>query len=228
MADQENIKKSIKKNKELCKRYPFILPKNVWTGELDPEYDYSFTLWDELGPGWSEAFGDIYLEELGEELKRTNFFDYFFILQIKEKYGSLRVYSNGAPSSVHDLINKYESISSHVCYYCGELDVPILDVFGWYLPICKHCYETQVEQIRKRYGKDFHWHAPTYERLIEQAYNENERDFTIPDHFEILGSKVNDKGEYESYTKTIPFGDTVNKIRAKAAAKKEKNNESDN
>ena len=214
----------IEKNKKLCEEYPFILPRNAWTGVIDPDYDYSYTVWDQ-GPGWSKAFGDIYLEELGDELDRLGITNHFQIIQVKEKYGSLRVYTNGAPQPVYDIIDKFEAISEHVCYECGALDVPIIDDFGWYQPLCEECYNKHVQSLSERYGKDFKWNPPTYKTRIEQGYNENERDFTIPESVTYMGSRPTSDGGYESYQRVIPFGDTVKKIRAKAALKEEKAHE---
>ena len=33
----------IEKNKELIKKYPFLLPRNVWTDKVPEDYDYSYT-----------------------------------------------------------------------------------------------------------------------------------------------------------------------------------------
>ena len=29
-------------NKELIERYPFLLPRNRWTGEIPEDYDYDY------------------------------------------------------------------------------------------------------------------------------------------------------------------------------------------
>lgn len=40
-----------RKNKKLVKKYPFLLPRNVWTGEVSEDYDYSYTQADALPSG---------------------------------------------------------------------------------------------------------------------------------------------------------------------------------
>jgi len=42
------------------------------------------------------------------------------VCQVKEKFGGLRWYINGASKEVHDIISKYESVSYHICEECGE------------------------------------------------------------------------------------------------------------
>lgn len=99
-------------NKNLCERYPFLLPYNRWSGkpitteeegywpgmpESIPEYDYEYTELDAMPEGWRIAFSDEMLEELRNELIRCNALDTYKVEQIKEKYGSLRWYSCGYP-----------------------------------------------------------------------------------------------------------------------------------
>lgn len=141
-------------NKALCDRYPFLLPHNRWSGkpittkekgywpgspESIPEYDYEYTELDEMPNGWRLAFGDEMLEEMREELIRCNYLDEYMIVQLKEKYGSLRLYDNGIPQDckVWDIISKYEALSEKVCIYCGK---PVKwQTTGWILYICDDC-----------------------------------------------------------------------------------------
>jgi hypothetical protein len=43
-------------NKKLVERYPFLLPRNVFTDELEEDYDYSYIFPLEISPGWFELF----------------------------------------------------------------------------------------------------------------------------------------------------------------------------
>ena len=45
-------------NKQLCEKYPFLLPRNRWTGLVHPDYDYSYTELDAMPTGWRKAFGE--------------------------------------------------------------------------------------------------------------------------------------------------------------------------
>lgn len=42
------------------------------------------------------------------------------VLQIKEKYGGLRIYLGPAPDWLHDWCDQIEKLSLHVCEVCGE------------------------------------------------------------------------------------------------------------
>ena len=46
-----NERRKIKENKKLVKEFPFLLPRNVWTGEIISDYDYSFTELDSMPDG---------------------------------------------------------------------------------------------------------------------------------------------------------------------------------
>ena len=139
--------RSVDKNKKLCEKYPFLMPKD------DPEYDYSWTWADDMPQGWWIAFGEMMCEEIKAELIKWKFLDEYQIVQIKEKYGSLRWYDNGIPSgcNVWDIIEKYSVLSENICIKCGKPDVPMM-TYGWIFPVCeKHApykdeYETCAEE----------------------------------------------------------------------------------
>lgn len=60
------------------------------------------------------------------------------ICQVKEKYGGLRFYINGASDEVHDLINKAEDDSYEVCEWCGSKD-NVTQTSGWVTTLCEKC-----------------------------------------------------------------------------------------
>lgn len=66
-------------------------------------------------------------------------------MQIKEKYGSLRWYSNGSPNGCeYPIINKYEALSKRTCIVCGKSAKYIST--GWISPYCeKHAPEGSKE-----------------------------------------------------------------------------------
>ena len=79
------------------------------------------------------------VEEIDEELKKQGKVDFYYVFQIKEKYGSLRWYDNGS-QEIADIIKKYSIISSNVCAVCGKPDTSIR-IDGWIWPECRECYE---------------------------------------------------------------------------------------
>jgi len=143
----KKIIEEIKRNKELVKEYPFLLPRNRWTGEVPEDYDYSYTEIDAMPKGWRKAFGDQMLKELKEAL--GDFADKYRITQIKEKYGALRWYDSGCTKEGHDVVNKYEQLSNYICIKCGKPATKVTT--GWISPLCDDCIgDRQYIEIDKK------------------------------------------------------------------------------
>lgn len=140
-------------NRELCEKYPFLIPSNRWSGkrineaadggywpgspDAVPEWDYEYTELDEMPDGWRIAFGEDLCRELKEELERAGALDSYRITQIKEKFGSLRWYDNGNTKAGYNIISKYEAISERTCICCGKPATRIST--GWISPFCDEC-----------------------------------------------------------------------------------------
>ena len=135
-------------NKELIERYPFLLPRNRWTGETVKDYDYSYTELDAMPYGWRKAFGERMCEEICTALIEADYLDKYRISQIKEKYGILRWYDFGAPQSVHDIISKYEYISQFICMICGNPYARLINNNGWLYTICENCASEEFDISR--------------------------------------------------------------------------------
>lgn len=135
----ESYNKIIDYNKSLIKRYPFLLPRNIWNGYMLDHYDYTFTLADEIPDGWRIAFGDQMLEEIRDECIKCNYLDQYTIIEIKEKFGALRLYTGPVPSNsrLSEIAYKYEAMSEKICIECGEPAKYIST--GWISPYCKNC-----------------------------------------------------------------------------------------
>lgn len=82
-------KKEIRKyNKKLVLKYPFLLPRNVWTDKLADDYTYDYIrLKDEIPDGWWKRFGIPLCEDLKEVLVKYNYLHDYRFSQCKEKYG---------------------------------------------------------------------------------------------------------------------------------------------
>lgn len=144
-----------KKNRELCERYPFLIPWNRWSGVLiteagnggfypgDPEtkveYDWEFTELDSMPTGWRKAFGEQMCEEIRQALIEDDELDSWRIVQLKEKYGGMRLYDNGYKrgSRVPGIIDKYSLLSERTCIKCGKPATRITT--GWICPYCDEC-----------------------------------------------------------------------------------------
>ena len=73
-------------NKKLVEEYPFLLPRNVFSDEIDEDYDYEFTWLDEMPDIWRIKFSEQMLKELKEILIEGDYLYDYRICQIKEKF----------------------------------------------------------------------------------------------------------------------------------------------
>ncbi len=162
-------------NKALCEKYPFL----KWYGdplymgyEEKHELDYHYTWEDEVPEGWRKTFCPQMWDELKEILAKADYIDKFRFVQIKEKYGQLRLYWQGAPNEIWDEVNdweeKYLKLSEQVCIGCGK-PAEYMSLC-WISPWCEDCakeindviidindveeyYNTPREQREKFYKK---------------------------------------------------------------------------
>ncbi|MBE6015915.1 MAG: hypothetical protein E7241_11245 [Lachnospiraceae bacterium] len=188
------------RNKKLIERYPWLRPVG-WHGER--LNTYSFTMYDDVPSGWKRAFGKIMLEDYRDVLIRYNYLDKFQWVQVKEKFGTLRLYSNAAPQEVLELESKYDYISSYVCISCGRLNAPVL-LQGWIEPLCENCYNKRIV-LRRR------WHEK----------NSIDSDFTYTPYgdikkqtqeIELIATYKCFSKERGAYEKRRDYSDTINKI----------------
>ena len=135
-------------NKELVAEYPFLLPRNVFTDEVSDDYDYHYTLLDDMPKGWKKAFGEQLCRELKEALVKEGILEDYRIMQVKEKFGQLRWYDNCCSERVYKVIDKYESLSEHTCIECGGEGTMRND--SWISPYCDECYKKYKERLTQR------------------------------------------------------------------------------
>lgn len=138
------VSRTPEENREYCKKYPFL----KWYG--DPLYvgysegheiDYRYTWEDELPRGWKIALCPQIWDELKAILEKADYVNDFRFAQIKEKWGALRIYDNGAPKEIYDEVSawesKYENLSETVCIQCGEPAKYM--TLGWISFVCEEC-----------------------------------------------------------------------------------------
>ncbi len=89
----------------------------------------------ECGNGWFQILWD-----MCEALERTDGSDKILFVQIKEKFGSLRVYADGVTEAHQAIIDKSEKLSAKTCESCGAKG-KIVEKGGWYYARCKPCWE---------------------------------------------------------------------------------------
>lgn len=200
------------KNWILINKYPFLMPK-YWNPEtmqyeIDEDYKYNFTELDAMPDGWRNAFGEMMCEEIYNALVECGGLDDYMILDIKEKYGSLRWYSSPSYKKIEKIIDKYSVLSENICIICGKPDVPMTNN-GWLSPFCKKCFTTPSDWQKKE-------HPEEIERWIEfrtedwEEYNNEDENKMLDSYSVISWSK-----EYGDKTTRYDISRTANKIRSK-------------
>jgi hypothetical protein len=81
------------------------------------------------------------LDELCEKLQKLSDASGHQIVasQVKEKFGELHFYVNGATKEQFDLIDEAESKSLKICEFCGSTKDVSQTKSGWITTICKEC-----------------------------------------------------------------------------------------
>ena len=64
--------------------------------------------------------------------------DKISISQIKEKYGTLRIYVSTSNKELDDIIEKYEHLSKRTCEICGAEGKMLRDEY-WIMVRCEDC-----------------------------------------------------------------------------------------
>ena len=131
----------------LCLRFPFLYPRNRFTDKpchLIPQW----TELDAMPSGWRKSFGIDMCKEIKRELKKhKGLLKNYRITQIKEKFGGLRWYDNGAPEKIwREIIPKYEAKSYKTCIECGK-PAEYISV-GWVSPYCGNCANINRNYIK--------------------------------------------------------------------------------
>ena len=137
------------------KRYNFRYMLLTWIDKkiLDNIFILpTYTELDAMPDGWRKVFGIQMCKDLRKQLwKDGNLFKYR-ITQIKEKFGILCWYDEGASKEVYKIIEKYEKLSLNTCIVCGEPATKISA--GWISPFCdKHFPKNSKVYQEKVNGK---------------------------------------------------------------------------
>ena len=90
-----------------------VIISPVFEHILKEEFEFLKDVYIECGDGWFSILWGM-CREL-QELKIPD----IEVLQTKEKYGSLRVYTNSADDLVEIVIDKYSLMSLELCEQCG-------------------------------------------------------------------------------------------------------------
>ena len=76
-------------------------------------------------------------ESQAEAIKRDK------LLEVKEKYNTLRSYEVGSSPEIIDIVNKYEEMSRFVCTHCGR--PATCETQGYIASFCDDCCKNSLE-----------------------------------------------------------------------------------
>lgn len=132
-------------DEKLKARFPF------YTGAL---IRYGFP-----GDGWFQLLWD--LSEKIEKCLEDQPLAGFEVVQVKEKFGTLRYYTSHYRKDIHDCIREAESASARTCEECGEPGK--IREGGWIRTLCDNCHEEREEE-RKKAWEEFRSRKPDGKR----------------------------------------------------------------
>ena len=131
-------------------KYPFYKVYNRWTGKF---CGWDFSEYSCIPEGWRKAFGKQMSEELKKvikaEKKRIWKEQHKIVTcrqllvweDIKEKYGSLRLYAS-ATDAIDHVLRKYELMSEGYCIRCGK--PARYCTKGWITYYCEDCMQWEA------------------------------------------------------------------------------------
>lgn len=102
-------------------------------------YDLQMAL-DSVGPGWHELIRALFKQiEHDKEYNegREMSLDSVYLAQVKEKWGTLRLYFAGGGAYAEGFIHALESISASICEDCGAPGKT--GGTGWIRTLCESC-----------------------------------------------------------------------------------------
>lgn len=124
-----------------------IAEDNHYSGKSKLSEDWPYLLFDgkpyplEVGEGWHSLVAETFKKIVDIYRKKNVPLEWFSVMQIKEKFGGLRIYTGALPASVYDdvdrIIDEAEKKSVTICEVCGEPGKLITT--GWWNTRCpKH------------------------------------------------------------------------------------------
>jgi hypothetical protein len=127
------------KDAELCSKYPMLYSQRK-RGMRDTCMCWGF----EIGDGWVRI-----IEQLSKKLERINQGlppdePRIEAVQVKEKFGGLRFYTNMCHDEADRLIAAAERKSYKTCEMCGKPGKPNSD--GWVITLCAKCRREREEK----------------------------------------------------------------------------------
>ena len=124
--------------KKLFEKYPKLFPEEERNDPRKSLMRYGFGIKD----GWFNLIDKLCADiqnKIDQEKKKDPKYHQVTAFQVKEKFGGLRFYINGAPDTkIFDMIHKAENESYKICESCGKKG-KLTNAFKWYKTLCESC-----------------------------------------------------------------------------------------
>jgi hypothetical protein len=132
--------------KKIVNRFDFFQPKKPLQESL---MAFGFACHD----GWFNLIWEL-SEAIEKELENDpEIKKDFEVIQVKEKFGGLRFYTNLINDKIFKLIDEYEKKSEETCERCGKRGFIRNDI-GWFMCLCdKHYKDLKERRKEKLYKK---------------------------------------------------------------------------
>jgi hypothetical protein len=99
----------------------------------------------ECGDGWYQL-----IESCLARLAAQKYSD-FEIVQVKEKFGSLRIYFRGGDSMANQIVSDAAAESSITCEACGTMPAKLRSTdFGWLSTRCEKCVDPHCKIVEDK------------------------------------------------------------------------------
>jgi len=126
----------MKNIKEIVEEFPELFGNNPWNiGKSLISFGF------EMSEHWAKVVYS-HFPELSEVVKKENLTD-FRIVQMKEKFGSLSIYTYGGNDKTSEVINKMREQCSKTCYKCGSPEGKFRQN-RWMIITCDKCEKNKI------------------------------------------------------------------------------------
>jgi len=140
-----------KRREEIEASYPQVFGSGTKTD--NPERSVGTVHW-EFGYGWDTLVANLARMIDNEIVRDPSLLEggsnSFRVLQMKEKFGTLRFYYEGGNDRIRGLVDMTEQLSGTVCEVCGSLGTLCRSgkgAGGWYKTLCEDCAVTMEYDI---------------------------------------------------------------------------------
>lgn len=139
---------SKERRQKLFDDYPKLFEKRNDQPENSRPYPIRWGL--EHGDGWLPLIEDLCAaiqQRVDYQKKKDPTFRQVEVLQVKEKFGSLRFYISGGDEHIHGMIEMAERVSARTCEECGAPGK--MNGKGWLRVRCEPCEAKRAEKWKQ-------------------------------------------------------------------------------